>query len=150
MIDKVDNLIRTWCYARLSTDAPGWPGIGLLGLILEMGPFAAGGGRKGSRPPPFGCVAGVRRRDAIMAQRIVDKMPIELQGPFEAYHIGVIRFDYDVDSGELVPVDGGPVYSSCRALSQTERAILLGLNRSTYYDRVKTGRRFLEARVRWR
>src|SRR5690606_21872856 len=119
--EALEALIRNWAYARLNTDAPGWPALGFLGLIIELGPFASAIGRrrKGSQPPPSGKVARVNRRDAIMVQKVVDTMPEELRGPFEAWYLGIIRGD------------------NCRGLPHAARAATLGLRRTTYYERVK-------------
>jgi hypothetical protein len=127
----VDDYIRSWRIARLSKDSSvGWGSCSIFGRLVDMGPYAAAIGRVfGSRPPLRDSMMSTFDKDAMIVQRIVHSMCDEIRGPFEAFHIGVIRG------------------ASCRGQPHKARALILGLERSTYYDRVQLGRRILSIRI---
>lgn len=122
----VNTYIAIWRRARLSTgSAGGWPPNSILGRIVEMGPYAASTRGRGIHIPPN----NQRDEDAEFIQRLVEEMLDGVRTSFEAFHVGVIR-------GE-----------SCRGLPHKARALTLGIDRSTYYDRVEAGRRYLAQRI---
>lgn len=122
----VDTYIAIWRTARLARgESKGWPSCSILGRVVEMGPNAASARIRGGRIPPD----YQDDRDAIFVQALVDQMFPEIRASFESFHVGVIRGD------------------SCRHLPQKARALILGIDRSTYYERVEFGKDFLARRI---
>lgn len=66
-----------------------------------------------------------RESDAEIVQRWVQRMPEELRTVFEAYHLGLIR-------GER-----------CLKHPHRARAAILGVGKSTYYERCRAAHSFL-------
>lgn len=111
----VDSMIRAWRRARLDKDALGlgYPRTNVLHPTHGIG--------VGRGLPPVG-----EMTDAERVQKLVEQMPPEMRGSFEAFHLGVIR-------GE-----------SCREWDHHCRWLILGISRSTYYARVRAGWGFLQ------
>jgi len=123
----VNELIRTWRRARLSSDsgALGFPSISILGKVAEMGGVNIRGG-KGSRPVE---AAAECLTDADRVQSVVTNMPESESSAFQAYHLGIVRGD------------------SCRGRPHKYRALILGISQKTYKKRVDRAWRILQMQV---
>lgn len=64
--------------------------------------------------------------DAEVVQRYVESMPTEIRVVFEARYLGIIRGDF------------------CRNKPHQWRCLVLGLDKSTYWSRVDSGRNMLK------
>lgn len=120
----VNELIRSWKRARLSTDSEslGFPRINIIAKAVEMGGTVISGG-KGARPVE---AAADCLTDAERVQIVVDHMEESDRAAFEAYHLGIIRGD------------------SCRGKPHNYRALILGISKKTYKKRVDRAWRTLE------
>jgi hypothetical protein len=97
----------------------------MLGRLVYLG-LDAMAALRGHRPD---LSDGDEITDADVVQLIVQEMPEELRAAFEGYHIGLIRGD------------------NCRGLPHKARALILGIPKTTYFNRVQAGRQYVQRRI---
>ena len=120
----VNDLIRSWRRARLSSDsgALGYPRISILGKVVEMGGTAIRGGNTRPIEAESDCLT-----DADRVQSVVNKMPEVDRSAFEAYHLGIIRGD------------------SCKGKPHKVRALILRISKKSYERGVLSAKRILQS-----
>jgi hypothetical protein len=119
----VNHMLREWKLARLSGDMTmAYPHINIIAKMMILGH----GGVSGSRVLREYFPEIAELTDAQRVQFIVEHMQENIRGPFEAYHLGIVRGD------------------SCRGTPHRYRALILGLEKTEYFRRVDTGWRICQ------